>query len=104
MNTPKQTRSPPYTDVSTLPLSSDADDAQLEADIKAFAETIYHPVGPAKIGRDDDPTAVVDAKLQVKGIEGLRIADASVLSILVSGHPLPPTILVAEMAADFMTT
>lgn len=94
----------PYTDVSTLSIASDADDAQLEAYIRTVAETIYHPVGTAKMGHDDDPAAVVDSTLKVKGIAGLRIADASVLPTLVSGHTMAPTILVAEMAADFMMT
>lgn len=71
--------------------------------IRSRAESIYHPVGTAKMGADNDPMSVVNTKLQVKGIKNLRVADASVVPNLISGHTMAPTILVAERAADFIT-
>lgn len=92
----------PYTDPKTRTLKVTASDAEIEEYIRSKAESIYHPVGTAKMGNDSDPMAVVDAELKVKGIANLRIADASVIPELISGHTMAPTILVAERAADFI--
>ncbi|TDT45213.1 choline dehydrogenase-like flavoprotein [Maribacter spongiicola] len=92
----------PFTDHSTITLSIDSTDAEIEDYIRNRAESIYHPVGTAKMGNDDDPLAVVNNKLQVRGIEKLRIADASVIPNLISGHTMAPTVLIAERAADFI--
>ena len=91
-----------YTNLDTITLSINASDEEIEAYIRSKAESIYHPVGTAKMGRDDDPMAVVNTKLQVKGIQKLRIADASVIPNLISGHTMAPTVLVAERVADFI--
>ncbi|MEM1119125.1 MAG: GMC family oxidoreductase N-terminal domain-containing protein [Bacteroidota bacterium] len=91
-----------YTDLSTITLDSNASDAEIEGYIRNKAESIYHPVGTAKMGTDDDPMAVVNTKLQVRGIKNLRVADASVIPNLISGHTMAPTILVAERVADFI--
>ena len=64
--------------------------------------TIFHPVGVARMGRKDDPMAVVDERLKVIGIEGLRIADASVMPRITSGNTNSPTMMIAERAAEFM--
>lgn len=91
-----------YTDLSTATISLDASDKEIEDYIRDHSSTIYHPVGTAKMGSDNDKMAVVNNKLQVKGIANLRIADASVIPELVTGHTMAPTILVAERAADFI--
>jgi choline dehydrogenase len=78
------------------------DDASL---IKAAGEigtTIFHPVGTAKMGRDSDPLAVVDERLRVLGVEGLRVIDASVMPTITSGNTNAPTMMIAEKGAEFL--
>ena len=69
---------------------------------KTEGMSVYHPVGSSKMGAADDPTAVVDNELRVHGIEGLRIADASIFPLLPSGNTHAPTVAVAERASDLI--
>jgi choline dehydrogenase/4-pyridoxate dehydrogenase len=77
-------------------------DAELDAFIRATATTVYHPLGTCKMGGARDESAVVDAELKVKGIEGLRVVDASVMPDLVGGNINAPVIMIAEKAADLI--
>lgn len=67
-----------------------------------IATTIFHPVGTAKMGKASDPMAVVDSRLRVLGVNGLRIADASVMPTITSGNTNSPTLMIAEKAAGWM--
>jgi len=78
---------------------SDDDLARLAGDI---GTTIFHPVGTCKMGRADDPSAVVDSRLRVRGIAGLYIADASVMPTITSGNTNAPTLMIAERAAELI--
>ncbi|MDR5903117.1 GMC family oxidoreductase [Halomonas icarae] len=78
---------------------SDDDLVRLAGDI---GTTIFHPVGTAKMGRDDDPMAVVDAHLRVRGVAGLRVVDASVMPTITSGNTNSPTLMIAEKAARWV--
>lgn len=76
------------------------DTEELKADIRARADTQYHPVGTCKMGHDK--MAVVDDRLRVHGIDGLRVVDASVMPNVISGNTNAPTIMIAEKAADMI--
>ena len=82
---------------------TDAELAQLAGDI---ATTIFHPVGTTKMGRtegpDRDAFAVVDARLKVHGVAGLRVVDAGVMPRITSGNTNSPTLMIAEKAAQWI--
>ncbi|MBL8372575.1 MAG: GMC family oxidoreductase N-terminal domain-containing protein [Burkholderiaceae bacterium] len=78
---------------------SDDELARLAGDI---ASTIFHPVGTTRMGRDDDPMAVVDSRLRVRGIDGLRVVDAGVMPTITSGNTNSPTLMIAEKAARWI--
>ena len=90
-----------YSPVEYLPGAQvrDDDEAALEKAAGDIGTTIFHPVGTARMGRDDDARAVVDARLRVIGIEGLRVIDASVMPSITSGNTNSPTMMIAEKGA-----
>jgi len=89
-----------YAPVEYLPGPSVRDDeAALEKAAGDIGTTIFHPVGTTRMGRIDDPLAVVDARLRVIGIDGLRVVDASVMPSITSGNTNSPTMMIAEKGA-----
>jgi choline dehydrogenase len=90
-----------YSPVEYLPGPQvrDNDEAALEKAAGDIGTTIFHPVGTARMGRANDARAVVDARLRVIGIDGLRVADASVMPSITSGNTNSPTMMIAEKGA-----
>ena len=80
-------------------LQSEAELRQVAGDI---ATTIFHPVGTTAMGPDDDPMAVVDSRLKVRGVIGLRVVDAGVMPRITSGNTNAPTLMIAEKAAQWI--
>jgi choline dehydrogenase len=78
------------------------DDASLARAAGDIGTTIFHPVGTAKMGIPSDPTAVVDERLRVIGLDGLRVVDASVMPSITSGNTNTPTIMIADKAAQMV--
>ena len=78
---------------------SDEELAKLAGDI---ASTIFHPVGTTQMGKADNPMAVVDARLRVHGVAGLRVVDAGVMPLITSGNTNSPTLMIAEKAAQWI--
>jgi len=77
------------------------DRAELEADLRRRLMLIYHPVGTCRMS-DTEPQAVVDSQLRVRGVEGLRVADASIMPTIVGGNTHAPTVMIGEKAADLI--
>ncbi len=78
------------------------DDAAIEQDIRNRADTQYHPTSSCKMAPDSDPMGVVNAELKVRGVEGLRVVDASIMPSVTGGNTNAPTIMIAEKAADMI--
>ncbi len=76
------------------------DDETLEKALNSLSHTLYHPVGTCRMGSDD--ASVVDPQLRVRGVEGLRVADASVMPTIIRGHTHAPSVLIGEIAADMI--
>ncbi|HWV41781.1 GMC oxidoreductase, partial [Pseudorhodoplanes sp.] len=75
-------------------------DADLKAYIRASSQTCFHPVGTCAMGKDERD--VVDAQLRVRGVEGLRVVDASIIPRMIGGNTNAPVIMIAEKAADMI--
>ena len=88
----------PYRAEEMLPGAGAESDAELLAFIRATGGTIFHPAGTCKMGPATDPGAVVDARLRVHGVDGLRVADASIMPTVVSGNTNGPTLMIGEKA------
>lgn len=84
------------------PGPSAASDAEIDAHVRRTVKTDYHPVGTCRMGSDDDANAVVDARLKVRGIEGLRVVDASAMPTIVTANTNAPTMALADRAVTLM--
>ncbi|MDB5827323.1 MAG: alkJ [Variovorax sp.] len=91
-----------FTGEEVTPGAAFQSDVELEFAIRNQVGTAYHPVGTCKMGPSHDGMAVVDARLAVHGIEGLRVVDASVMPNIIGGNTNAPTMMIAEQAARFM--
>jgi choline dehydrogenase len=93
-----------YRPVERMPGASvpDDDEAALVKAAGDIGTTVFHPVGTAKMGRDSDPMAVVDHRLRVFGMAGLRVVDASVMPTITSGNTAAPTMMIAEKGAAML--
>ncbi|MBV9219083.1 MAG: sorbosone dehydrogenase, partial [Methylobacteriaceae bacterium] len=77
-------------------------DADIDAHIRRTVKTDYHPVGTCRMGRADDPHAVVGSDLRVRGVENLRVIDASIMPRLVSANTNAPTMAIADRGVSLM--
>jgi choline dehydrogenase len=91
-----------YTPQEYKPGNQFQNDEQLIEAAGNIGTTIFHPVGTCKMGRADDPMAVLDSELRVKGINGLRVVDASVMPYITSGNTAAPTMMIAERLAELL--
>ena len=85
-----------------LPGPGYASDAALAEVAGRIGTTIFHPVGTVKMGRDDDPMAVLDQRLRLRGIAGLRVIDASVMPAITSGNTAAPSMMIGEKGAQMV--
>ena len=90
----------PYRGAEMSPGAPVQTDGEIDAFVRAHGETIYHPIGTVRMGADVD--APVDEALRVRGLDGLRVIDASVMPTLIGGNTNAPTIMIAEKAADMI--
>jgi len=77
-------------------------DAYWECAAATVTTTLQHQVGTCKMGPDSDPDAVVDPELRVRGIEGLRVVDASIMPVIPTGHTMAPVYMIGEKASDMI--
>jgi choline dehydrogenase-like flavoprotein len=92
----------PFAGEELAPGAACRTDAELDAHVRATMITVHHPVGTCRMGADGDDEAVVDGQLRVRGIDGLRVVDASVMPDLIGGATNAPVIMIAEKAADMI--
>jgi choline dehydrogenase len=91
-----------YAPQEFLPGPAFATDEQLVTAAGNIGTTIFHPVGTCKMGRADDASAVVDPQLRVRGVERLRVIDASIMPTITSGNTNSPTLMIAERGATLV--
>ena len=89
----------PYGPVEFRPGPDIRSDTELLKAAGDLGTTIFHPVGTVKMGRNDDPMAVLDERLRVRGVDRLRVIDASIMPSITSGNTNSPTIMIAEKGA-----
>lgn len=93
-----------HIDRVVIPSPDDTSDDALRAHCKRFVKTNYHPAGTAKMGADDDPLAVLNARMQVRGIEGLRVCDMSAVPDINAGNTNAVAMMLGSRCADFIMT
>jgi 4-pyridoxate dehydrogenase len=92
----------PFIEQTCSPVTRQTGDQDLDAFIRATAQTAHHPMGTCRMGDDRDADAVVDGELRVRGVEGLRVVDASVIPDAIGGNINAPVIMIAERASDLI--
>jgi len=90
----------PFNGGEMLPGPNAISDADVAASVRADGQTIWHPVGTYRMGTD--ALSVVDSSLRVRGVDGLRVADASIMPTIPRGHTHAATVMIAEKAADLL--
>ena len=90
----------PFNGGEILPGPNATSDADLAASVRVDGQTIWHPVGTCRMGADS--MSVVDSSLRVRGVDGLRVVDASIMPTITRGHPHAPVVMIAEKAADML--
>lgn len=85
-----------------LPAPADRSDDALRAYCRRFVKTNYHPAGTARMGRDDDPMAVLDTRLRLRGMDGLRVCDLSAMPDINAGNTQAPAMMLGDRCADFI--
>jgi choline dehydrogenase len=93
----------PYQPQELKPGLAYQSEAELAQAAGLIGTTIFHPVGTCKMGAENDPLAVVDSQLRVRGVQGLRVVDASIMPFITSGNTNAPTLMIAEKAAALIT-
>lgn len=91
-----------YRPVEEKPGPECRDEAEILKAVGDLATTIFHPVGTARMGGTDDPQAVTDARLRVRGVAALRVVDASVMPVITSGNTNAPTVMIGEKGAEMI--
>jgi choline dehydrogenase len=92
----------PYRGEEIAPGAAVASDEAIDHFLREKLESAYHPCGTCKMGRADDPTAVVDPQARVVGIEGLRVVDTSIMPTITTGNLNAPAIMIGEKASDMI--
>lgn len=91
-----------HVDISGCRHTEPDSDEYWRCNLRHLSMTLYHPTGTAKMGPKNDPTAVVDARLRVHGVQGLRVIDASIMPTVTSGNTNAPSIMIGEKGADMI--